>query len=186
MKIYTKAGDRGETGLYGGTRVGKDNARVEAYGTVDEVSALLGVAAAHLTDTPLASLVTSLQNELFTIGADLATPLTQGAGKSPVPRVLPAHTERLEDLIDAHEAELEPLKQFIVPGGSPGSAFLHHARAVARTAERRTVTLYRAAPDDMNAEVLRYLNRLADLLFVLARVANYRAGVADVAWKKPE
>ncbi len=186
MKIYTKAGDKGETGLYGGTRVGKDNARVDAYGTVDEVSALLGVAAAHITDTRLRDLVTGLQNELFTVGADLATPLTQNSGSSPVPRVVPQHTERLEALIDTHETELEPLRQFILPGGSPGSAFLHHARAVSRTAERRTVALFRVAPDDMNPEVLRYLNRFADLLFVLARVANHRAGVADVAWKKQE
>lgn len=188
MKIYTGTGDAGETGLYGGQRVGKDDLRVEAYGTVDEANALLGVAAVYLNDPALRELVTRLQNELFVLGSDLATPLArdESAGKSIVPRIEAVHGTALEGLIDAFEAELSPLRQFILPGGSPGSAALHVARAVVRRAERRTVTLSRAAPNDINPETLRYLNRLADLLFVLARVANARAGVADVPWTRPE
>jgi cob(I)alamin adenosyltransferase len=188
MKIYTGTGDTGETGLYGGQRVSKDDARVEAYGTVDETGALLGVAAAALPVGELRELVTDLQRQLFTVGADLATPLEREtqAGKTIVPRVEPSHSVALETHIDRFEAELEPLRQFIVPGGTPGAAALHHARAVARRAERRVVTLHRADPDGTNAEVLRYLNRLADLLFVLARAANHRARVADVPWTRGE
>ena len=188
MKIYTGTGDTGETGLYGGQRVGKDDARVEAYGTVDEANALLGIAAVQLNDTALRELVTRLQNELFVLGSDLATPLAreETAGKSIVPRIETGHGTALEDVIDAFEAELSPLRQFILPGGSPGAATLHLVRTVVRRAERRTVALSRAAPNDVNPEALRYLNRLADLLFVLARVANARAGVADVPWTRPE
>jgi len=188
MKIYTGTGDAGETGLYGGQRVSKDDARVEAYGTVDEANALLGIAAVHLSDTALRELVTRLQNELFVLGSDLATPLSrdESAGKSIVPRIETGHGTALEGVIDAFEAELSPLRQFILPGGSPGAATLHLARTVVRRAERRTVALSRASPNDVNPEALRYLNRLADLLFVLARVANHRAGVADVSWTRPE
>lgn len=190
MKIYTGTGDRGETGLYGGARVSKDHARVEAYGTLDETNALLGVAAAHLLqtqDTELAAVVARLQSELFTLGADLATPLVREAqaGKSLVPRIEAAHSVGLEDLIDRFEADLSPLTTFILPGGSPAAAVLHQARTVARRAERRTVSLWHDAPDDMNPEVLRYLNRLADLLFVLARAANAQAGIADIPWTRP-
>ena len=188
MKIYTGTGDAGETGLYGGQRVGKDDIRVEAYGTVDETSAVLGVAVAHLSDPELREIVTALQRELFTLGADLATPLERGAqaGKDIVPRIEPHHAVALEGIIDRLETELEPLRQFILPGGDTGSAFLHQARAVARRAERCTVALWHDAPDSMNRETLIYLNRLADLLFVLARAANHRAGVADVPWKRDE
>lgn len=188
MKIYTGTGDAGETGLYGGRRVSKDDLRVEAYGTVDEANALLGVAVIHLKDTALRELVTRLQSELFVLGSDLAAPLTheEAGGKSIVPRIEAGHGTALEGLIDTFEAELSPLRQFILPGGSPGSAGLHVARAVVRRAERRTVALSRAAPGDVNPQTLRYLNRFADLLFVLARVANARAGVPDVAWTRPE
>jgi len=188
MRIYTGTGDTGETGLYGGERVGKDDVRVEAYGTVDEANALLGVSATHLgADPELRDLVLSLQSELFTVGADLATPRAREAqaGKSIVPRVEPAQVTALEALIDRFEAESEPLRNFILPGGTPGAAALHHARTVVRRAERRVVALYHAAPETMNAEVIRYLNRLADLLFVLARAANHRAGVPDIAWVRP-
>ena len=188
MKIYTRTGDAGETGLYGGQRVAKDDIRVDAYGTVDETSAVLGVAVLHLTDAVLRDEVLALQRELFTVGADLATPIAREtqAGKSVVPRIDETHTRRLETTIDRYEAELTPLRAFIVPGGTPGSAFLHQARAVARRAERQVVALYRVAPDSMNREMLRYLNRLADLLFVLARAANHRAGVDDVPWTRPD
>jgi cob(I)alamin adenosyltransferase len=188
MKIYTGTGDAGETGLYGGQRVSKNDARVEAYGTVDEANALLGVAFIHLNDTALRELVTRLQGELFVLGSDLATPLgrDEAAGKNIVPRIEAGHGTALEGVIDAFEAELSPLRQFILPGGSPAGAVLHLARTVVRRAERRTVALSHAAPGEVNPETLRYLNRFADLLFVLARVANARAGVADVPWTRPE
>lgn len=188
MKIYTGTGDSGQTGLFGGQRVPKNEIRVEAYGTVDETSAVLGVAAAYVSDDELKAVVLRLQSELFTVGADLATPYEreEKAGKPLVPRIAPEHSVALENLIDKYEAELTPLKQFIVPGGDKGAAFLHQARAVARRAERHTVSLYQTAPDSMNGELLRYLNRLADLLFVLARAANRRAGVGDVLWSRPE
>jgi cob(I)alamin adenosyltransferase len=189
MKIYTGTGDTGETGLYGGQRVGKDDRRVEAYGTLDEANALLGVAAISLeSSSDLHSLVLRLQSELFTVGADLATPLTREvqAGKSIVPRTDPRHVSALESLIDRYEAELEPLRQFILPGGSMSAAALHHARTVVRRAERNVVALYHAEPESMNTEVIRYLNRLADLLFVLARVANRRVSVADIPWTRSD
>lgn len=189
MKIYTGTGDTGETGLYGGARVSKDDARVEAYGTLDEANAALGVAATLLQeDSELGPVVTRIQSELFTLGADLATPLAREAqaGKSIVPRIDAAHSIALEELIDRFDTALAPLQNFILPGGTPAAAALHHARAVIRRAERRTVTLHRAAPDDVNPETLRYLNRLADLLFVLARAANQRGGVADTPWTRPE
>ncbi|MES2460986.1 MAG: cob(I)yrinic acid a,c-diamide adenosyltransferase [Armatimonadota bacterium] len=186
MKIYTGTGDTGETGLYGGQRVGKDDKRVEAYGTVDEANAALGIAVGQITDAGLKIIITDLQSQLFTVGADLATPLERDAqaGKNIVPRVEAHHSLALEQIIDRFEAELEPLRNFILPGGSPGASALHLARAVVRRAERRTVTLWQEAPDQMNAEVLRYLNRLADLLFVLARAANHREGIADVSWTR--
>ena len=187
MKIYTGTGDGGQTGLFGGQRVSKTDVRVEAYGTVDETSAVLGVAAAFIGDEELKNVVLRLQNELFTVGADLATPAERDTTeKSRVPRITPGNATALENLIDTYEAELEPLKQFIVPGGDKGAAFLHQARAVARRAERHTVALYEAAPGSMNPDVLRYLNRFADLLFVLARAANSRAGVGDVLWNRSE
>jgi len=187
MKIYTGTGDTGETGLYGGERVGKDAARVEAFGTVDEANAALGVAAGSVRDDEIRRIVTRLQNELFILGADLATPLRReaAAGKPIVPRIEATACVGLEDVIDRFEAELPPLRQFILPAGAPGAAALHLARAVVRRAERRVVALRRLAQDDVNLETLRYLNRLADLLFVLARAENHRAGVEDAPWSRP-
>jgi cob(I)alamin adenosyltransferase len=187
MKIYTRTGDSGETGLYGGQRVAKDDHRVEAYGTVDEANAALGVAASALTDPELRTVVLDLQSALFTVGADLATPTSRDdkAGKAIVPRVAAEQTEALEALIDRFEAELPPLTQFILPGGTRAAAALHLARAIARRAERCVVTLRHTEPDETGAEVLRYLNRLADLLFVLARAANQRAQEPDIPWRRP-
>lgn len=186
MKIYTRSGDTGDTGLYGGQRVSKDDVRVESYGTVDEANAALGVATVHLTDNELQGLVARLQSELFVVGADLATPLVRDeqSGKAIVPRIEEKHAAALEPLIDSYEAELAPLRNFILPGGNPGSAYLHLARTILRRAERRTVTLLRTDPENTNQAVVPYLNRLADLLFVIARVANHRAGIADVAWTR--
>ena len=188
MKIYTGTGDTGETGLYGGARVGKDDARVDAYGTLDEANAALGVAAVQIRDNEIRDIVARLQSELFVAGSDLATPLARdgAAGKSIVPRVEARHSVGLEEAIDRLDAGNEPLRQFILPGGVPGAAALHHARTIVRRAERRTVALFRSSPDDINPEVLRYLNRLADLLFVLARAENRRAGTPDVPWTRTD
>jgi cob(I)alamin adenosyltransferase len=174
-KIYTRTGDAGETGLFGGGRVSKDDARVEAYGAVDEANSALGALAAHL-DGDLAAVVRAIQRTLFDVGAELATPET---GRVPALTVEPVMG--LEDQIDQWEAELEPLRTFILPGGTAAAAACHLARSIVRRAERRTVTLSRATP--VNPELLKYLNRLSDTLFVLARVINRRAGVPDVPWE---
>jgi len=188
MKIYTKAGDAGETGLFGGERIAKDNARVEAYGTVDELNCALGVARAALAADPVLHdqdvLLTRLQSELFDLGAELATPPQRLDTKlaSRIPLASDERTAALEREIDRMEAELEPLKTFILPAGTPSAAALHLARAICRRAERRAVTLSHADADAVRPEALRYLNRLSDLLFVMARYANHRAGLPDVPW----
>lgn len=180
MKIYTKTGDAGETSLYGGQRVSKDDLRVWAYGTVDECNAILGVALTQIDDPEIAAVVERIQGELLLLGADLATPLAKG---EIVPRMTPPLTEMLESEIDRFEEELPPLRNFILPGGSPAGASLHHARVVCRRAERHLVTL--AAQEDVNDEALRYVNRLSDHLFVLARLVNHRAGTPEAVWRRP-
>jgi len=185
MKIYTRTGDAGETGLFGGRRVPKDDARVDAYGEVDELNSTLGLAILHLEGAgqgEMAEGMRQVQSDLFTIGANLATPAPEDGGRESahIPRLDPARIDALEAWIDAGDAELEPLKTFVLPGGSPGAAVLHLARTVCRRAERRVVTLARGA--HVAPEHVRYLNRLSDLLFTLARVANHRAGVPDVPW----
>jgi cob(I)alamin adenosyltransferase len=174
-RIYTRTGDAGETGLLGGGRVPKDAPRVEAYGTLDEASSALGLLATEL-DPELRDLLLGVQRVLFDIGAELASPQPGQVAAVPADAVA-----SLETCIDAWEAELPPLRQFILPGGSRPAALCHLARALVRRAERRTVTLARSAP--VNPEILRYLNRLSDWLFVLARVLNQRRGVADVPWE---
>lgn len=185
LKIYTKTGDRGETGLFGGQRVPKDHTRVAAYGDVDELNSIVGVAVLHLDaagQTELGALLRGVQSDLFTVGANLATPAPQDGGReSPwIPALPEGRIEELEAWIDAAEGELEPLKAFVLPGGSAGASYLHLARTVCRRAERHVVTLSREA--HVGPEWVRYLNRLSDLLFTLARLANRRAGVDDVPW----
>ena len=180
MKIYTRAGDGGETSLYGGQRVRKDALRVATYGTVDECNAALGVALTLINAPEITGVIQRIQGELFEVGADLATPLARG---QTVPRVQAEETARLEAEIDRFEEELEPLRHFILPGGAPGGAALHQARAVCRRAERHLVTLEQA--EEINPEVLRYVNRLSDHLFVLARLTNHRAGVPETIWERP-
>jgi cob(I)alamin adenosyltransferase len=184
MKIYTKAGDQGETGLFGGARVRKDVTRVEAYGSLDELNAHLGMAIACFgpATAELCALLRRLQSELFDLGAELATPPNKAGTKlaSRVPHAGPDQVHALEAEIDRYEAMSEPLKTFILPGGTMAAASLHLARTVARRAERKIVTL--AAEEPVNPEILKYLNRLSDLLFVLARTANRLMGVADVPW----
>jgi cob(I)alamin adenosyltransferase len=180
VRIYTKTGDDGSTGLLGPGRVSKDDIRVEVYGIVDELNATLGVARAHGLDPGSDALVSRLQEELFVLGSALADPSPGG----PFHHAITArHVEGLESAIDRLEEDLEPLNQFILPGGSPAAARLHLARTVCRRAERSAVTLARQPGQDVPAVLIVYLNRLSDLLFVLARTVNRRAGVADIQWK---
>ncbi len=184
MKIYTRAGDRGDTGLFGiNTRVSKDDARVEAYGSVDELNCTLGAVRAALpTGSPLDPLLGRIQSQLLDLGAELATPAEKLEPKLAARmRLLDGgQTAALEAEIDRMDAALEPLKTFILPGGTPAAAALHIARAVCRRAERRAVTL--AGQVTIRPEALRYLNRLSDLLFTMARYANHLAGVPDTPW----
>jgi cob(I)alamin adenosyltransferase len=180
MKIYTKTGDAGETGLFRGKRVAKHDPRVQAYGSVDELNAVLGITILEIQDPEIRALVSSFQNELFELGADLATP--PQAKDDDSHRIPAAMTERLEQQIDHFEERLPQLTQFILPGGSKGGALLHYARTVCRRAERAVSEA--KDKDQINPEVLRYLNRLSDLLFVLARSENQRTGSPEVPWKK--
>lgn len=181
MKIYTKTGDRGETGLWGGPRVRKNDLRIQAYGTFDELNASLGALLAQFAPSPtLVAELRAIQSELFVLGGELATPTGK---KSSLKLIEKDATERLERQIDAMESKLTPLKSFILPGGAPASALLHQARTVSRRAERELITLHDHEP--VRAEVLEYVNRLSDYLFVAARFANHTAGVADVPWVAP-
>ncbi len=183
MKIYTKTGDGGETGLFGGGRIPKDSLRVAAYGEVDELNAALGLARALEPPEFADALLQRIQRDLFTIGAELATPDPDKLQKA-LSRTSAAIGESdiaaLEDAIDGHQSRLEPLKNFILPGGAPKAAALHLARTVCRRAERAVVGLSRH--EQISPAILRYLNRLSDLLFVLARAANAHAGRPDVKW----
>ena len=188
MKIYTRTGDEGDTGLFGGPRVPKDDARVEAYGAVDELNAVLGVAAAALdraASPDLAEMLHEIQSTLFDLGGELATPdaRERAASGKLTPLLAEGSSERLEGWIDALEQELEPLTQFILPGGAPVAAQLQLARTVCRRAERRAVSL--AAIEDVAGELLVYLNRLSDFLFVAARAVNRREGVEEPRWASP-
>jgi cob(I)alamin adenosyltransferase len=179
MKIYTRTGDEGETGLWGGMRVAKDAPRVQAYGTVDECNAAIGVARAAGVDADLDALLARVQNDLFVVGADLATP----GEAANIPRIGADAVQALEQAIDELEAQLAPLRQFILPGGVASAAYLHLARTICRRAERWVVTLSRS--ESVNPQITIYLNRLSDLLFVAARYANASAGVPDVPWESP-
>jgi cob(I)alamin adenosyltransferase len=179
MKIYTKTGDGGQTGLFGGARVSKASERVASYGDVDELNSVLGVVCAHEADPAVRTQLQRIQSELFTLGAELASPPDKTA-KLGVDRLDESDIERFEHEIDALERDLEPLKTFVLPGGDPQAARLHLARTTCRRAERGVVAL--AANEPLRPEVLRYLNRLSDLLFVMARHANFRAKVDDVPW----
>ncbi|MBS1253114.1 MAG: Cob(I)yrinic acid a,c-diamide adenosyltransferase [Anaerolineales bacterium] len=182
MKIYTRSGDQGQTSLFGGQRVSKADLRVEAYGTVDELNAAIGLAESLIDDSGISSQLQAVQSRLFGLGSDLATPRASGSERtaSHVQRVQEAWAKGLEDAIDQAESEIEALSSFILPGGTPGAAALQVARTVCRRAERRVVTL--SQEEDVTPAVLIYLNRLADLLFVLARLANQRAGIAETPW----
>ncbi len=178
MRIYTRTGDAGETGLLDGQRVSKADPRVDAYGDVDELNAWLGAVVSAGIDRDLAEMLVDIQRCLFSLGASLADPSTQASGHAKV-SASAADVERLEGWIDSMETELAPLKRFILPGGHPTAATIHIARTVCRRAERRVTGLGLGAVD---SGAIVYLNRLSDLLFVLARVVNARAGVAEQEW----
>ena len=180
MKIYTRRGDSGETDLFGSGRVGKEHRRVEAYGAVDELNAFVGVCAAASSHDDLLAICRTVQGLLFDLGAYLASPDERRRAKSSVPEPHAEDVEGLEQAIDSLETELSPLQRFILPGGTAAAAAFHVARTVCRRAERRAVGLHRE--EELSAASLRYLNRLSDLLFVMARVENARAGVDDVEW----
>jgi cob(I)alamin adenosyltransferase len=179
MKIYTRTGDQGETSLFGGQRLPKDALRIESYGTVDELNSLLGVIRAENTQQNVERVLGKIQETLFVLGADLATP--RSAGRNEMQRIEAMHATALEQEIDALDAQLPPLKSFILPGGSPVAARLHFARTVCRRSERAVVRL--SHNEDLGEHVVIYLNRLSDLLFVLARFANHAANVPEVKWK---
>jgi len=182
MKIYTHTGDDGSTGLFGGNRVQKSHPRIRAYGTVDEVNSALGLAIAHLPATGAFDTVrthlTDCQNDLFAIGADLATPFES---KASVPRIGDENVASVENAIDEMEAQLPPLSRFIVPGGHPAAAALHLARTTCRRAEREVVDAMHG--ESLNPLAVKYLNRLSDLLFVAARHVNRLAEIPDVIWE---
>jgi len=184
VKIYTRRGDEGETDLFAGGRVAKDAPRVEATGAVDELNAWLGVCAAATAHADLRGLLQHVQALLFELGGTLASPDARRREKAGVPEPQLSDVEEIEKRIDALEAELPPLERFILPGGTPAAAALHAARCVCRRAERRAVALHRAEP--LGGAALRLLNRLSDLLFVMARVENRRAGVTDIEWRGRE
>ncbi len=179
-RIYTKTGDAGTTGLGGGQRVPKDSRRVETYGTVDELNSQIGLALSLGLCERLATELPRIQNELFDLGSDLATPAVSQA-RHPVPTVEPRHIERLEALIDELNDVVGPLANFLLPGGSVGAAALHVARTVCRRAERQATALARDEP--IGPTVLPYLNRLSDALFVMARYENHERGVAEPLWQ---
>lgn len=178
-KVYTRTGDEGQTSLIGGVRVSKSSVRVEAYGDVDELNAAVGIARGQVRDEEISKILIEIQNDLFIIGADLASP-----PDIEVPRISTDRIKELESLIDKLLEDLEPLKEFILPSGSSGGANLHFCRTVSRRAERRVVSL--VEKEDINTNSLIYLNRLSDLFFVMARVENKRSGFTEtlVEFKK--
>ncbi|MCB9221392.1 MAG: cob(I)yrinic acid a,c-diamide adenosyltransferase [Ignavibacteria bacterium] len=181
MKIYTKTGDDGTTGLFNGKRVSKAALRVEAYGTVDELNTVVGLAYSFECPEPVKSELKHIMNILFTVGADLATPIDQYIKSQAIERTSEVEITRLEEAIDRYDEDLKPLKNFILPGGHHSAAFLHNARTVCRRAERLTVEL--ASTEKINDNIIKYLNRLSDYFFAAARYVNHLTGVEDVIWK---
>lgn len=180
MKIYTRKGDKGETGLIGGTRLLKSALRVEAYGEVDELNAALGWVRARLIDEAIRAELLQIQRDLFAIGAQLADPTGHVEQKAEKAGISEGRVRELEGLIDRYDALLSPLRAFILPGGSEGGSLLHLARAVCRRAERRIVAL--SQDDPLPPVLISYINRLSDLLFTLARVVNREAGIEEISW----
>jgi cob(I)alamin adenosyltransferase len=183
MKIYTKTGDAGETGLFAGPRVRKDDPRIEAYGAVDELNAFLGLARCESLPAAVEQTLARVQTELFSVGAELATPEPEKHGTA---LVGDAHIAAMERAIDELDAQLPPLKQFILPAGCRGAAALHVSRGVCRRAERRVVSFAGSPGMQVSERIIRYLNRLGDYLFVAARFANAQASIGETPWEKPQ
>jgi cob(I)alamin adenosyltransferase len=182
MKIYTGTGDNGETGLFGGERVLKSDSRVEAYGSVDELNAFIGLTISELKDEDIKKALLNIQNQLFTVGSDLSTPDTEKNKKLNIPRAPQSFYTEIEKLIDKYSAELEELKYFILPGGAKAAAMMHVCRTICRKAERAVVELN--SREKIGNNIIVYLNRLSDLFFVLARYVNKQSGVPDVKWEQ--
>lgn len=179
MKIYTKTGDDGTTGLIGGTRVSKDSSRIKAYGAVDEANAVIGVILGHDVGEDIRKTLVKIQNDLFLVGSDLSNPVLDDQKN----RINKTYVDMIEKEIDTLEQELTPLANFVLPGGTMPSALLHLARTVTRRAESNIVSLMKE--EKINQDVLHYINRLSDLFFVMARVINKRNKIADIVWKSP-
>jgi cob(I)alamin adenosyltransferase len=180
MKIYTKTGDKGETGLFGGERVSKNNLRLNAYGSIDELNSFLGLAIIEVTSEEIKNVLIDLQNKLFVLGADLATPETEKNSKLKITRLPDLYISGIEQTIDKFEERLDELKNFVLPGGSRGSALLHICRTISRRAEREIVALKNA--EYIGDNIVIFLNRLSDLFFVLSRFENKYSNIPDTKW----
>ena len=182
MKIYTKGGDKGETGLFGGERVSKDSLRIEAYGTVDELNSFIGLTIPEIKDKEVKNLLGEIQHSLFILGSDLSAPENEKNDKHNIPRISKTHSEKIESEIDKYDVHLGELKNFILPGGCKSAALLHTCRTICRRAERRVVSLKNKV--NLNPDIVILLNRLSDLFFVLARYENKISGIDDIEWQK--
>lgn len=182
MKIYTKTGDKGETGLFGAGRVSKDSLRIEAYGTVDELNSFLGLAVAETIHDEIKQMLRDVQNLLFTVGSDLASPNEGKTDGFVIPRVTEEFSSKIESYIDLISEQLEELRFFILPGGTKAAAYIHVARTVCRRAERKVVALKKQ--ENINKNIIIFLNRISDFLFVLARFENKLSGIQDNKWEK--
>ena len=182
MKIYTKGGDKGETGLFGGERVSKDSLRIETYGTVDELNSFIGLAVVEIKDYEVKKLLERIQNTLFILGSDLSAPDNVKDKSHNIPRISKLNYEEIEKEIDKFDSRLGELKNFILPGGSKSAALMHICRTICRRAERRVVALNNAV--NISPDIIIFLNRLSDLFFVLARYENKISGIEDIEWQK--
>jgi len=180
MKIYTKTGDKGETGLFGGERVSKDSLRISAYGTIDELNSVIGLAITEVGDKSVKENLLKIQNQLFVVGSDLATPEDEKTKKLNIQRTPASYYADIEEMIDEYDEQLEELRNFILPGGSKGAAMLHVCRTICRRAEREVVALKNSVTIGEN--IIIFLNRLSDLLFVLSRFENKVSNHPDTIW----
>jgi cob(I)alamin adenosyltransferase len=182
MKIYTKTGDNGTTGLFGGKRVNKNDLRIDAYGTIDELNSMLGVTDTEVKTAEIKEEINIIQNELFVVGSDLSSPVSSEPKKFDVPRINDSHIERIEKRIDYFQDQLPELKSFILPGGNKGASLLHLSRSICRRSERKIAAL--SQNENIGNFILKFVNRLSDFLFVLARFENFKTDTPEVKWKK--
>ncbi len=180
MKIYTKTGDKGETGLFGGERVSKSTSRLNAYGTIDELNSFIGLAITEIQCGDIKNILIDLQNKLFVVGSDLATPETEKNKKLKITRTPDSYILEIEKIIDRFDSQLDELKNFILPGGSKGASLLHVCRTISRRAEREVVTLKNT--EQIGNNIVIFLNRLSDLFFVLSRFENKHSNIPDTKW----